>query len=162
MGIPLLSFFTGGGLLDIGFEESGFYIAWTNEANSEFADMYEYAVTALRRAKGISPAIAKVSNKNSIEDLTAGGVLKEAFGKARPPIFGLIGGPPCPDFSTGGKNGGFEGKHGRLTKTFFDLICSIKPHFFLMENVPGLAKTKKKRAFIEEVIKQAEKHGYIK
>ncbi len=161
MGIPLLSFFTGGGLLDIGFEESGFDIAWTNEANFEFADMYEYAVTALRKAEGISPAIAKVSNRKSIEDLTAAGVLKEAFGKARPPIFGLIGGPPCPDFSTGGKNGGFEGKHGRLTKTFFDLICSIKPHFFLMENVSGLVKTKKHRAFLEEAIKQAEKHGYI-
>jgi len=161
MGIPLLSFFTGGGFLDIGFEEAGFDIAWTNEANFEFADMYEYAVTALRKAKGISPAIAKVSNRKSIEDLTAGGVSREAFGKARPPIFGLIGGPPCPDFSTGGKNGGFEGKHGRLTKTFFDLICSIKPHFFLMENVPGLVKTKKHRAFLKEAIKQAEKHGYI-
>jgi len=161
MGIPLLSFFTGGGFLDIGFEEAGFDIAWTNESNSEFADMYEYALRALRKAKGIPHVIAKVSNRKSIEDLTAGGVLKEAFGKKRPPIFGLIGGPPCPDFSAGGKNGGFEGKHGRLTKTFFDLICRIKPHFFLMENVPGLIRTKKHRGFLEEVIRQAEEQGYI-
>ncbi|MFH1328751.1 MAG: DNA (cytosine-5-)-methyltransferase [Candidatus Bathyarchaeota archaeon] len=161
MGIPLLSFFTGGGFLDIGFEKAGFDIAWTNESNSEFADMYEYALTALRKAKGVSHVVAKVSNRNSIEDLTARGVLKEAFGKTRPPIFGLIGGPPCPDFSAGGKNGGFEDKHGRLTKTFFDLICSIKPHFFLMENVPGLIRTKKHQAFLEELVRRAEKHGYI-
>jgi len=32
--IPILSFFTGGGFLDIGFEQAGFEIIWINEANS--------------------------------------------------------------------------------------------------------------------------------
>jgi len=29
--IKIISFFTGGGFLDMGFEEAGFEISWTNE-----------------------------------------------------------------------------------------------------------------------------------
>jgi len=35
--IPVLSFFTGGGFLDIGFEQAGFEVAWTNEIDGVFA-----------------------------------------------------------------------------------------------------------------------------
>ncbi len=49
-------------------------------------------------------------------------------------IVGFIGGPPCPDFSIGGKNRGVSGKNGRLTKTYFDLIVRCKPDFFLFES----------------------------
>ena len=40
--IPVLSFFTGGGFLDIGFEQAGFEVVWTNEIDSVFADMYSF------------------------------------------------------------------------------------------------------------------------
>jgi site-specific DNA-cytosine methylase len=65
-------------------------------------------------------------------------VLKEAFGSPRPDLFGIIGGPPCPDFSSGGTHAGGNGINGKLTTTFVDMICSIKPPFFVIENVPGL------------------------
>lgn len=50
----------------------------------------------------------------------------------------MIGGPPCPDFSVGGKNEGGKGLNGRLSKTYIRRICGIKPSFFVFENVPGL------------------------
>ena len=31
--IPVLSFFTGGGLFDLGLEQAGFKACWTNEYN---------------------------------------------------------------------------------------------------------------------------------
>ena len=34
---PILSFFSGGGFLDIGFEQSGFDIVWSNEFDKDFA-----------------------------------------------------------------------------------------------------------------------------
>jgi DNA (cytosine-5)-methyltransferase 1 len=49
MPVPILSFFTGGGFLDLGFEEAGFQVVWTNEVNDHFSDMYEHAMSALRR-----------------------------------------------------------------------------------------------------------------
>ena len=43
--IPVLSFFTGGGLLDLGLEQAGFEAGWTNEFNLTFADLYEHGMT---------------------------------------------------------------------------------------------------------------------
>src|SRR5437879_9371128 len=48
--IPLLSFFTGGGFFDLGFERAGFEIRWSNEFNDTIADMHDYAYTHWRRA----------------------------------------------------------------------------------------------------------------
>jgi site-specific DNA-cytosine methylase len=49
--LPVLSFFTGGGFLDLGFETAGFNIAWSNEYNGRFADLHDYAYTKWRQAK---------------------------------------------------------------------------------------------------------------
>lgn len=160
MGIPLLSFFTGGGLLDLGFEQAGFGIAWTNEFNPVFADMYEHAMTAWRRSVDPTASNARATNRKDVTHLRATRILREAFGKNRPELFGIIGGPPCPDFSIGGRNGGRSGKHGRLTRVFVDRVCQIRPHFFVMENVPGLFRTKKHRQFLDSVIAELKEGEY--
>lgn len=46
--IPLISFFTGGGFLDLGLEKAGFAVVWTNEIDNAFADMYEAAMTIVQ------------------------------------------------------------------------------------------------------------------
>ena len=61
--IPILSFFTGGGFLDMGFEEAGFDIAWTNEFSSDFADIYESGITSWRHARRAKSPDAKISNR---------------------------------------------------------------------------------------------------
>lgn len=66
----------------------------------------------------------------------------------RDSIIGFIGGPPCPDFSTAGKNKGINGDNGKLSKTYFDLICKEKPDFFVFENVKGLWRTKNIKNFM--------------
>lgn len=160
MSIPVLSFFTGGGFLDLGFEEAGFDIVWTNEYNPAFADMYEYGMTSWRKSKHTALRPAKITNRKDLTTLRTPSILKEAFGRELPPFFGVIGGPPCPDFSIGGKNGGHKGKNGKLTRTFVDRICKIKPGFFVIENVPGLYRTKKHRKFLDKMICQLREGGY--
>ena len=64
-------------------------------------------------------------------------------------LVGFIGGPPCPDFSVAGKNRGKEGDNGKLSQTYIDLICDLKPDFFVFENVKGLYRTSKHREFFE-------------
>ena len=156
MPVPLLSFFTGGGFLDIGFEQAGFDIVWTNEIAPAFAEMHKHGMSAWRKSVGSTRGDSAISNLKSITDLRPDEVLEEGFGESKPAIFGIIGGPPCADFSVGGKNGGSEGEHGKLTRVFVDLICGIRPDFFVIENVPGLSKTKKHRGFLASIVDQLE------
>ena len=159
MNVPLLSFFTGGGFLDIGFEQAGFEVVWTNEIDPAFAEMYKQGISTWRHSLGDPQSNIAGLNHTSIADLRHDEVMLEAFGGSRPNTFGIIGGPPCTDFSVGGKNGGSEGQHGKLTQVFVDLICGIRPDFFVIENVPGLFRTKKHRRFLNSIVDQFEDPG---
>ena len=48
----------------------------------------------------------------------------------------IIGGPPCQDFSVAGKKE--LGERSSMTTKFVDIICDIKPQYFIMENVPTI------------------------
>jgi len=158
--VPVISFFTGGGFLDIGFEQAGFKVVWTNEFNIIFAKMYCYGKTAWRRSIDSLAEEARISDKRSIENISSPEILKHAFPNGKPKFFGVIGGPPCPDFSVGGKNKGGKGINGRLSKTYVRRICKIKPSFFVLENVPGLFKTKVHREFLRKLEHSLEAKGY--
>lgn len=54
----------------------------------------------------------------------------------------IIGGPPCQDFSSAGKRDEDNGR-GDLTVCYAKIISSIKPQWFVMENVERILKTKK-------------------
>jgi DNA (cytosine-5)-methyltransferase 1 len=152
--IPLLSFFSGAGFLDIGFMQEKFDIVWRNEHNLSFAKGFEYAMSQMN----LSGDHGKVHNTCSIADLSAQQIAREAFHNLpKPNIFGVIGGPPCPDFSNGGKNRGYEGDHGKLSQVYIDLIINLQPTFFLFENVPGLIDQEKHRHFLRTLIGQLSK-----
>lgn len=157
--IPIISFFTGGGFLDLGLEEAGFTVVWTNELNPEFADMYESAMTGWRKNEGRKPFRARISSRQSIADLAAASVIRQAFPRGRPTLFGVVGGPPCPDFSHGGNHSGHNGENGRLTKVFVDMILRMSPGFFLIENVAGLFVFKKHRRFLDRQISLLRSRG---
>jgi DNA (cytosine-5)-methyltransferase 1 len=161
MANPILSFFTGGGLFDLGFKQAGFPICWTNENNSWFITGYEHGMSSWLSSRGKKqPVTAKISNTDSVCNLRAGQVLKEAFSGHRPETFGVIGGPPCPDFSNGGTHAGGNGSNGKLTSVFVDILCSLNPSFFVIENVPGLFFFRKHRMFLERMIRQLREYGY--
>lgn len=65
------------------------------------------------------------------QDLTDN-VVKEVIRDLQPDI--IVGGPPCQDFSTAGH--GIEQHRAELTVTFAEIVASIKPQYFIMENVP--------------------------
>jgi DNA (cytosine-5)-methyltransferase 1 len=54
----------------------------------------------------------------------------------------IIGGPPCQDFSQAGKRNEDNGR-GDLTVAYAQLIATMKPKYFLMENVDRIVKTGK-------------------
>lgn len=54
----------------------------------------------------------------------------------------IIGGPPCQDFSSAGKRDENNGR-GDLTVSYAKIVTSIKPEWFVMENVDRILKTGK-------------------
>lgn len=149
--IPLLSFFSGAGFLDIGFlKTEKFSIPWHNECHEPFAIAYEHGIAHL----GYNRGREKTQSRGRMENLRASTILNQAFGTENPQMFGVIGGPPCPDFSRAGKNRGCKGKNGKLTRNFANMILNLRPNFFLLENVPGLLETKKHRSFLFLIIKK--------
>lgn len=158
--IPILSFFSGGGFLDMGFEQAGFSIIWTNENNKLFAEMHSYGITSWRKARGDRKK-AEIFNTNSIEAISPGQILNEAFPHGIPDNFGVIGGPPCQDFSSAGHNKGFKGERGRLTRIFFNYICELSPNFFVFENVQNLWKNETHKKQLLTIINQLKHEYYI-
>lgn len=155
----VFSFFSGAGFLDLGFEKNGFEISFVNEIHAPFANAYIYS----REQMGLPhPELGyMVEGIDSL--LSDDGIkkIKQMVNAAKKQsLVGFIGGPPCPDFSVAGKNKGRNGENGKLSKSYIDLICATQPSFFLFENVKGLWRTVKHRAFYEDLKKQLIASGY--
>lgn len=112
----------------------------------------------MRSSPSDLPGSKKVESLDSILNIGPNEIAKSALGdRTARGGFGMIGGPPCPDFSVGGKNRGSEGENGQLTQTYVERIRELEPDFFVLENVPGLVRTRKHREFFDEVIGSLEK-----
>ena len=151
--LPVLSFFSGGGFLDMGFTAAGFNIVWTNEIDKQFSVFYREGITAWKQERGLLKRGegCAISNQNSIKDIQNNTILEEAF-KEKPYHFGIIGGPPCQDFSINGNLNGFQGDRGSLTDAYLYKILELQPSFFIMENVTGLIKVKKNAKHFFELL----------
>ncbi len=158
---PLVfSFFSGAGFLDLGFEKAGFEIGYVNEVHKPFLDAYKYS----RQQMG-TPQPLHGYFEGDIECCLSGKEAKRLSGlvgaaKDDKRLVGFIGGPPCPDFSIGGKNRGQHGENGKLSQIYIDLICKQQPDFFVFENVKGLYRTARHRQFFDGLKQQLDEAGY--
>lgn len=64
--------------------------------------------------------------------------LLSATGMTSGEPFLICGGPPCQPFSTAGRRRGINDPRGSLFREYVRMIDSIRPRFFVMENVKGL------------------------
>lgn len=157
----IFSFFSGVGMLDLGFQDAGYEVVFVNEFKQEFMNSYCYA---RRKQNYIPPRYGyHVSDINFFLSAEGEQKFQRYMDNERQngEVIGFIGGPPCPDFSVGGKNRGREGENGKLAKSYVDMICRFKPDFFLFENVKGLIKTQKHREYFEELKEELKLNGYV-
>ena len=141
--IPTVSFFSGAGGLDLGFNKANFKSKILIEHNSTFCETLR---ENFKKADVIGPPhdSGDISNTKIITNM-----LKErGIGSPYNGVF--VGGPPCQPFSIAAnqrfnksgdnfKRTGFQHRtNGGLLFDFIEIILKFKPKVFLIENVPGL------------------------
>ena len=130
----VVDLFAGCGGLSLGFEQAGFDVVaafeyWDTAVNC-YKENFDHPV--------IKFDLSDVENAiNEVE-------------KYAPDM--IIGGPPCQDFSHAGKR--IENDRAELTECYAEIVASIKPTCFVMENVDR-ARNSHAYARAREIFKQA-------
>ena len=117
----LIDLFAGCGGMSLGFQNAGFDVLAAYDNWQPAIDIY---------SRNFNHPIYK-------KDLSKEDISNELVGMA-PDI--IIGGPPCQDFSIAGKRD-FEGKRANLTLIYGNIIQTVRPRWFVMENVYNIEKS---------------------
>lgn len=121
--IRVLSLFSGGGGLDIGFHDAGFKIVECNELEKDFAATLSLNSTPRHRLFGSKIICMDINDYDpDIKDIDF-----------------IIGGPPCQTFSAAGARAagvnGTDDDRGNLFRQYVRILEKLKPKGFLFENV---------------------------
>ncbi len=129
--------FAGCGGLSLGFQKAGFNIVAAYENWQPAIEVYK---------KNFSHPIFQLNLKNEQEAISE-------IKKYSPEM--IMGGPPCQDFSSAGKRDTSLGR-ADLTYHFANIVCAVKPQWFVMENVEQI----KKSQILQDVSQQFIRTGY--
>ncbi len=123
-----ISLFSGAMGLDLGLIRAGMNVAVSQDADKWCAETI--------RANGhkvVEGDIRQLLDKDpSCSFLLAPGGIKAED------VFAVVGGPPCQAYSTAGKRRGTSDERGSLFEQFAQIVGTLRPRFFVMENVKGL------------------------
>lgn len=143
MSKKIIDLFCGCGGLSKGFEMAGFEVAAA-------IDMWEDAVTTFNHNHKNKVAFCEdIHNWNDdfLTQLASDG-----------DIVGVVGGPPCQGYSTVGTRD-VDDPRNHLYKEYCRIVETIRPEFFLIENVKGLL-TLSGGAFRDDIISRFSALGY--
>ena len=137
--IKVVSLFSGGGGLDLGFLTAGYKIIWAIDNDPNAVETYRLNLG--------NHIICKDINDINIDEIPKADV--------------VIGGPPCQSFSLAGKRN-TEDSRGQLVWKYIEIIKKINPKAFVFENVKGLlsAKNKNKESILENLKLTFKEIGY--
>lgn len=137
--MKVISLFSGCGGLDLGFEKAGFQIPIANEYDKTIWDTFKANHPKTHLIEG---DIRKVNETEFPED-----------------IDGIIGGPPCQSWSEAGALRGINDARGQLFFDYIRILRSVKPRFFLAENVSGMLANRHSEA-VQNILALFEECGY--
>ena len=127
----VISLFTCGMGMDIGFGKAGFNTVYSN-------DIAKFACDTIRQNR---PGLH--CDEGDITEIRSEQILESA-GARRGEVDVVIGGPPCQSFSTAGMRRGLEDKRGMALLEFIRVVKDVRPKFFVFENVSGLVSAARK------------------
>ncbi len=148
-----LSLFCGAGGLDIGasLARVGEYSIHTRLA----ADCWEDACESLRGYRGRETRVLQ-QDIAAVADPLA--FWCEGSGEVLPPDL-VFGGPPCQAFSQAGKQKALDDERGQLVYDYLRYVESLRPAFFVMENVSNIVSIYGGRLY-KDIIRRMEDSGY--
>jgi DNA (cytosine-5)-methyltransferase 1 len=155
----IISLFSGGGFLDIGFMQEGFNVQEAFELDKEFIKGYNFGIKTLINNDDYNQLKDFHTPILNPTDLSNAGTQK-IIGEKYFGVTGVIGGPPCQDFSVGGSNKGIVGERGKLIFAYSEIIKLTKPEFLFFENVEGLIKTKDHNIAFKSLLQKLKDYGY--
>ena len=118
----VVSLFSGGGGLDLGFVNAGYQILWAIDNN-------ENAVRTYKKNIGEHIKCADIATVDA---------------QNVPHADVMIGGPPCQSFSLAGMRN-VEDARGQLVWQYMKILKAVQPKAFVFENVTGLLSAKNSR-----------------
>lgn len=124
----MVSLFSGAGGLDLGLEQAGFETLAQVEVDRDCVATLE-ANHARHRRKPL--LLAK-----GIDDIDASELLR-TIGLKKGELDLLAGGPPCQAFTTTGRRRALSDERGSVVRDYLRILESLRPRYFLMENVTG-------------------------
>lgn len=129
-----IDLFAGCGGLSLGFLQAGFSIDCAVEYDAAIANTYQQN----------HPEVKVLVD--DIKNIDTAGIFK--FGDAEV----IIGGPPCQGFSMAGariRQGFIDDPRNYLFKHYFNVVRTVKPKVFVMENVKGMQNMQGGKIFNE-------------
>lgn len=132
----IIDLFSGCGGMSLGFQKAGFEVSIAFDHWQPAIDVY--------KANFNHPVLNR--DLSNIDDLSDIATIEADV---------IIGGPPCQDFSSAGHRNESLGR-ADLTTSFTTIVCSLKPRYFVMENVPRIQKS----GLLAESITRFKQNGY--
>jgi len=144
--LTYIDLFSGAGGFSIGFDKANFKNIFSIDIQSDFSETYKYNFP---NHNLIVKDIALLTNEEILE-----------YTKNKE-VTVVIGGPPCQGFSIAGNIGRkfIDDPRNKLFKEFARVVKTVKPQFFVMENVARLL-THNKGQTKQEIIDTFEAMGY--
>lgn len=120
----LVDFFCGAGGMSLGFVQNGFKVLLSNDIESVCTETYSFNHLEIPKDRIITGDIKKIVDnvdKYINEDVDV-----------------IIGGPPCQGFSMANRQRIIDDPRNILYKYYVKGVETLKPKFFVMENVKGM------------------------
>lgn len=128
MKYPVVSIFSGAMGLDLGLEKAGLDVRIAQ-------DFDPWCVETVRQNR--RPIVGGDIRQLLADDPDCTFLLEPS--RLKPgDVFAVVGGPPCQPFSTAGKRLSTEDPRGSLFTQYCQVVDSVRPRFFVLENVKGL------------------------
>jgi DNA (cytosine-5)-methyltransferase 1 len=151
MAVNIVSVFSGGGGIDLGFRQAGFQICFSS-------DFWQIACDTLEKNKvGLSVKCCDIREINYTDELAKLELRTDD-------VDVLVGGPPCPAYSKSRfyrteKKRALEDENSFTLYEYFRALKEINPKVFFFENVFGFVYKPHKEAF-DLLENQAKSLGY--
>lgn len=151
-----IDLFAGAGGLALGFEQAGFDVLTAVEYDAVHAGVHAFNFP---HTKVLCADVSKLKPLDLLEAADEGWCLHGRRGRFDRKIDVIFGGPPCQGFSTIGKRL-IEDERNQLVFHFYRLIAEVRPRYFVMENVPGMAQGGHS-GILSQLIDDFNKAGYL-